>query len=111
MRDEPPLSDDEIEHALYSLLRRPASRSSADSLIVYAIRFGPYIKIGVTSNAKNRLKDIPHEEILMEFPSVDGSEEGWLHERFAAHKAEAGSQQEWFHDVSEIREALARFAQ
>jgi hypothetical protein len=75
---------------------------------VYFIRRRELIKIGWSSNPKQRLSDLDGDALLFH---VTGTmkDEAALHRKFAAHQApEAGLGSEWFHDGPEIRDYIAQ---
>ena len=43
---------------------QPARRPHAHGPLVYYLRFGDRIKIGTTTNLKERITNIPHDELL-----------------------------------------------
>lgn len=61
---------------------------------VYVVGFGPYVKIGITSNLNVRLAGLQTPEPV----SVYGLLSGWLREELALHErfAEYRMQGEWF---------------
>lgn len=61
---------------------------------VYVIGFGPYVKIGITTNLTRRLADLQTPEPVILYAFF----EGWLHEELELHKrfAEWRLNGEWF---------------
>lgn len=78
--------------------KRPDDRTS----VVYFIRFGDRVKIGTTTNRRQRLASLPYDEVLAVTPG-DVSHERALHARFR-HLRVTG---EWFQDDPEIRQFVA----
>jgi hypothetical protein len=89
----------------------PAARArpmySSTSGLVYFLRFGDLIKIGFTTNLRQRLSSIPHDEVLATVPGTMRDEKHF-HQRFA-HLRHA---REWFRPgddllayIESIREA------
>lgn len=64
---------------------------------IYFIRFGGLVKIGFTTNLVQRLKALPHEELLGIKPGTMADEKA-LHGRFA-HLRRTG---EWFNPEREL---------
>jgi len=61
---------------------------------VYVIGFGPYVKIGVTTNLDGRMSQLQTPEPVCLYALLDGwlREERELHKRFAEHRLQG----EWF---------------
>jgi len=69
--------------------------------VVYYVRFGDRIKIGFSASFAERMRAIPHDEVLAVEPGSYRHEKR-VHARFAAHRA--GGQREWFAAAPEIVE-------
>jgi len=70
--------------------------------MVYAVRFGPYIKIGYAFNAWQRIREIPCEQVLVVSPGNVEVEQA-IHDRLGAHRASLlGGQQEWYRATPEV---------
>lgn len=69
---------------------------------VYFLRFGDRVKIGYTGNLAQRLRALPHDELLGTIPG-DESTEWDLHERFAHLRIKG----EWFRAEPELLEFIA----
>lgn len=65
--------------------------------VIYFIRFGDYIKIGWTARPEQRIKELPHDEVLHTTP-------GFLREERALHAlfAHLRHQGEWFRPDAEL---------
>src|SRR6266498_1627466 len=71
----------------------------------YVVRFGPYLKIGSSSDVVQRLRNIPHEEIIGFIPNSRA--EAWMHSAFAHLKIDlANGMREWFRDDPTIRKMV-----
>lgn len=71
--------------------------------LVYVVGFGPYVKIGYTTNLKNRLPTLqtgmPEKlTVYATIMNVAQSEEGRLHKRFSAYRLEG----EWFRKEGDV---------
>jgi hypothetical protein len=75
------------------------SRPGAHPEIVYYIRFGDRIKIGTTSNLRQRMLSVYHDEILA-VEQGGRPEEAARHRQFA--RLMVASQREWFHLAPEL---------
>jgi hypothetical protein len=82
----------EVNHA------RRVEEEKASGSVVYYIRFCCRVKIGYTSNIKNRLKDVPCHELLAVEPG-GRAVEGDRHQQFA-RLHDVG---EWFHYGPELQ--------
>jgi hypothetical protein len=69
--------------------------------VVYFLRFGDRIKIGYTANLVQRLRDLPHDEVLLTIPGAI-TVEGNLHRTFAADRITG----EWFHASPRLLAAI-----
>ena len=78
-----PAEEDELAPRAYG--RRPVN-------VVYYIRFGDRIKIGTSSNVRQRLQNLPHDEVLA-FERGGIQVEAARHAQFAAHRI---GRSEWF---------------
>ncbi|WP_394553850.1 GIY-YIG nuclease family protein [Agromyces sp. MMS24-JH15] len=67
--------------------------------VVYYLRLGDRVKIGTSSNPRQRFTALPHDEVLA-FERGDRRLEQRRHAQFAAHRILDG---EWFHLVDELR--------
>lgn len=70
---------------------------------VYFIRFGNQIKVGFTTNVEQRMRDLPHEEILGVVPGTLEDEAAW-HKMLAEYRTVG----EWFRAEPEVLDALER---
>lgn len=70
--------------------------------VVYFVRLGSLIKIGFTTNLVQRLRDVPHEEVLGVTMGTMRDEKA-IHGRFA-HLRQSG---EWFRPAPDLEEFIA----
>lgn len=70
--------------------------------LVYFMRFGDRVKIGFTTNLKNRSQAIPHDEVMATMPGTMRDEKA-LHARFAKHRIH----HEWFDLAPEVADFIA----
>jgi hypothetical protein len=70
---------------------------------VYFIRLGDRIKIGYTENVKQRLSQLPHEEVLGVVPGTMDDEQGW-HKLLADYRTVG----EWFRAEPDVLAAVNR---
>lgn len=70
--------------------------------LVYALRSGPFIKFGFTTNLKRRLREIEHDEVLGTMPGTMATEKS-VHATLRPHRHEG----EWFADNDEVRAFIA----
>lgn len=69
--------------------------------VLYFIRFGDLVKIGITSNVARRLSELPHDEVLGVMRGTYKDEAQW-HDRFAEHH----HQGEWFRCTPYVRSRI-----
>lgn len=86
---------DEFEQLRRNLLFRAAGNQD----VVYYIKFRDRVKIGTTSNLKNRCQGIAAVEILYGFERGDRTLERQRHDQFAVYRTVG----EWFDDNRRIR--------
>lgn len=67
---------------------------------VYFVRFDGMIKIGFSRRPENRLRDIPHQEVLKVIKGTM-ADESWYHNRCTEWRVVG----EWFRDCPEFRAA------
>lgn len=72
---------------------------AADSSVVYYIKFRDCVKIGTSSNLKNRWSALTATELLYGFEYGGRKIERRRHDKFAMYRAFG----EWFHDNAHIR--------
>lgn len=72
---------------------------------VYFIRFSDRIKIGRSGSPTDRLRAIPHDEVLAIIPGTVDDEQGY-HRRFAALRVTG----EWFRAEQELRDFVTALA-
>lgn len=82
------------EKWLADTLAAKATAQVAPAGIVYYLRFGDRIKIGTTTNLRNRLQSLPHDEVLVTEPG-DRDLEQMRHAQFG--HARVSKRGEWFH--------------
>jgi hypothetical protein len=81
--------------AMADVVKRP--NNSATPGHVYFISFGSFIKIGFSTNLQQRLRALPHDELLATIPGTMRDEK-LLHRQFA-HLRQQG---EWFRKDPEL---------
>lgn len=67
--------------------------------VIYYVRFGDMVKIGVTTNLAGRMKVIPHDTILALEPG-DTTQERARHREFESLLVDG--QREWFHAAPDL---------
>ncbi len=88
-------------------LRRPAPPTPADlprGSVVYYLRFGDRIKIGTSRTLSQRIKVIPHDEVLATEPGAHELEH-YRHEQFRNHRLsgfDRKTQSEWFRSGDDL---------
>jgi hypothetical protein len=72
---------------------------------VYVIGFGPYVKIGITTNLDTRLAQLQVPEALVTYALLEGwrSVELELHQRFAKYRLRG----EWFKNEGDLSEWIS----
>lgn len=81
-------------------LVRAIVRPNNDGHVVYYLRFGDRIKIGTTGDLHQRLKQIPHDELLA---TEAGSTERERERHIQFTHLRVDGQREWFHDAADLR--------
>lgn len=100
------LDAQEAELAVAAGVRRfpkSAARAQVGQSYVYFLRLGDRIKIGYTTNLKERLKNLPHEEVLCVIPGTMDDERRYL-EQWSCERT-AG---EWFRASTGLLEFVAQ---
>lgn len=92
------LSDDAIRRAMANY---PRSRSTEQGYVYFA-RFGDRVKIGFTTNVKQRMGGIPHDQVLGAVPGTMADEKR-CHAAFA-HLRITG---EWFEPGQDLMDFIA----
>lgn len=80
-----------------AIIRARRQAEETPSSVVYIVKLGDRVKIGFTTNLDQRMRDIPHEEILAVVPGTMDDEKR-CHAAFA-HLRVAG---EWFRAEPEL---------
>lgn len=83
-------------------IRKAAERPE----IVYYIRFGDRVKIGTTKDLAQRLKAIPHDEVMATEPGGPYVEQQ-RHKQFEHLQVRKGAHREWFDLTPELAEHIA----
>ena len=81
--------------------QQPARRPHAHGPLVYYLRFGDRIKIGTTTNLRERLTSIPHDELLATERGNHALEHA-RHLEFATDRITG----EWFHSSPRLMQHI-----
>lgn len=70
---------------------------------IYAVRFADRIKIGFTSRGESRLRELPHDEVLLLIGGYTMKDEQAIHKKLEPHRITG----EWYADVPQVRDVVA----
>ena len=84
-----------------SLMADDAPSESTPTHVIYFIRFGTLVKVGITNSIVRRLTELPHDEVLGVIPGTHADEKDW-HRRLREHRHSG----EWFKLTPEVRQAI-----
>jgi hypothetical protein len=90
---------------LHETFKPPPALKQPASGWVYFIRFSDRIKIGYTTKPDNRLRDLPHEQVIGVIPGTRSDEAAW-HELLTEFHVVG----EWFRAEPAVLEMLERVA-
>jgi hypothetical protein len=91
---------------LHQTFKPPATVRQPRSGWIYFIRFGDRVKIGYTTNPDQRMRDLPHDQVLGIMPGTRADEAAWHRLLIDFHVVG-----EWFRAEPDVIATLARVAE